>query len=676
MNTPDSNRIPDRGPDRSTDRIADRISDRAAHIELGPPMLDVVVARGRQRDHRRRAAVGITAVVGICAGSIAAISVLSRPADPDRIAAAPTADSTAVTSAASTVPAPSVPAPSVPDGVAPSVDLVASPFVWNRVDPDSSEAINVSTGADSTIAGTGPFVAWSTAPAVSDDYSGVLWRSDDGLRWEQVAAPPPVTGRNVTAANGRFLTYGTSPATSAGRKSDLAIGMSDDGGRTWTTDRLPLDTSDLLAEAGVDSVGVWTTSIAATSDVVLVSAQITANIDLQSKLPAGTFDRPWTSSEAGIEVPEGDTCAEISPTTVSYGTGAPGTVGSDASASTIATACTYRTYTWADLGISARAARTWMHPEVRMLASTDGRTFTEIDPSGILDGATDVRLIALDDSFVASATLLESDGATVTMLFSSADGRAWTEIGVVPMTWTDSFGAVGERLVVTGYDNTASSQVVAVRDEAGTWSTTLLNGFVLPGDGVKASMGVGSIAVGPNGISMIGALFVDQVAEIGGVTLSKNGITVAMSDDSYNHQVIDDATGQVLATVTNDGDPVRSSSNPDLVVGTNGEDGPTFEVRREAGGEVVMTYTFEDLATAVATATRDQHVGPTVFLLHSVDGMSWSRESLDEIAGQPVTGTGGIRLTDSGVIVAANLAAERNPNGTPKQILLIATLAS
>ena len=89
-----------------------------------------------------------------------------------------------------------------------------------------------------------------------------------------------------------------------------------------------------------------------------------------------------------------------------------------------------------------------------------------------------------------------------------------------------------------------------------------------------------------------------------------------------------------------------------------------------------MTYTFEDLATAVATATSDQNIGPKIFLLHSVDGVTWSRDSLDEIAGQPVTGTGGMRLTDSGVIVAANLAGERNPNGTPRQILLIATFAS
>lgn len=89
---------------------------------------------------------------------------------------------------------------------------------------------------------------------------------------------------------------------------------------------------------------------------------------------------------------------------------------------------------------------------------------------------------------------------------------------------------------------------------------------------------------------------------------------------------------------------------------------------------MVADYTYEDLSNAVADATVNvAPTGPELFLLHSADGITWSRESLDEIAGATVTGTGGIRITDTQVIVAALLAGERNPNGTPKQTLLIAT---
>ena len=121
---------------------------------------------------------------------------------------------------------------------------------------------------------------------------------------------------------------------------------------------------------------------------------------------------------------------------------------------------------------------------------------------------------------------------------------------------------------------------------------------------------------------------------------------------------------------------MEASSNPELVTIVYGDQQPVIEVRREAGGDVIATYTYDDLSNAVASATGAQPAGPRIFLMHSRDGVTWSRDALDEIAGEAVTGTGGIRLTDTQVIVAANLAGERNPNGTPKQTLLVATPTS
>ncbi|MCX6521273.1 MAG: hypothetical protein NTZ21_11465 [Actinobacteria bacterium] len=663
---------PHRTPDHQ--HLADRLEHRAGHIDLGPPMLDVVIARGRRRQHRRRTVVGVAAVVGIAGGSVAAVSVLSQPAEPGRIAAAPT-DEPAGTdvAAASTVPGPTVPAGADPV----SAEFVPSPFVWNRVDPDSAEAVSFYMGApDNMVAGSGPFVVWSTAPAVSDDYSGVLWRSDDGLTWEQVATPPALIGRNIAELNGRFLTYGTAPATAAGRRSDLAIGTSDDAGRTWATTVLPLDTSELLAEQGVTSVGVNATSIAATANGVLVSAQVSANVDLASKLPAEVRDLGWDLTESGVRVPTGEGCDPVTATTISFG-GPVGTVTEEASVGTAtptttsAASCDTRIYTWAELGISERAALAMTHPDVRLFFSADGDTFTEIDPVGIDDGATDVRLTTLGDSFAASVNQVNPDGSMSTAVSTSPDGREWTDLGSAPVTWTEGFGAVGDRLVVTGYDITASMQMIAMRDPSGTWTTTPMDSFVLPTDGVKTSMGAGSLAIGPNGISLVGALFVDPVAEIGGVTFSTDGFTIEVDDTSYTQRVIDDSTGAVIATVTGDG-----SSNPELVTMVYGDQQTVIEVRREPGGEVAASYTYDDLSNAVATATGAQPAGPQIFLLHSRDGITWSRDALDDIAGETITGTGGIRVTDTQVIVAALLAGERNPNGTPKQTLLIATPTS
>jgi hypothetical protein len=678
--------------DRIAEQLSARLGGRAGHVDLGPPMLDVVVARGRQRQHRRRTAVGVAAVVGIAAGSIAAVNVLSRPAEPDRIAAAPTNDG-----AAGADPG-AEPSTSAPAGAWPTAaQIVPSPFVWNRVDPDSSEAVSFYMGApDHTMAGSGPFVVWSTAPAVSDNYEGALWRSDDGLAWEQVAAPPSLVGRNIAELNGRFLTYGTAPATSPGRRSDLAVGVSDDDGRTWATASLPLDTSAILAEPGVSSVGVNATSIATTSAGVLVSAQVTAIIDIQSKLPVEARDRSWNYSETGIAVMD-DTCIDdtVPMTTISFAAGLAAEAGAattdtvpasttpiggvpttalDAPSGTVAdgapSSCTYREYTWAELGISARAAAMSIHPEVRMLFSPDGVTFTEFTPTGIDPAATDVRLTAVGDSFAASLTFVDQDGNAATRLLLSADGRTWTDQGAMPISYAEGFGASGDRIVVSGYDVGSSSQVIAVRDPSGTWTTTALQSFVLPSDGVTASMGSGSIAIGPHGISVIGALYVDPVAQVGGVSFSQDGITVEIDDSSYTHRVIDDATGEVLATVTN-----NVSSNPGLVSAQPNSDG-MFEVRREPGGDVVTTYGYDDLNRAVEPTYASQVVFPKLVLLHSTDGVAWSRESLDEIAGAPLTGTGGIRVTDTQVIVAANLAGDRNPNGTAKQTLLVGTFAA
>ena len=660
---------PHRTPDHQ--HLADRLEHRAGHVDLGPPMLDVVVARGRRRQHRRRTAVGMAAVVGIAGGSVAAVAVLSLQAEPDRITAAPTDDPSGTDlAAASTVPGPTN---STPTEVVPA-QFAPSPFVWNRVDPDSAEAVSFYMGApDNTVAGSGPFVVWSTAPAVSDDYSGVLWRSDDGLTWEQVASPPALVGRNVAELNGRFLTYGTAPTTAAGRRSDLAIGTSDDAGRTWATTVLPLDTSDLLAEQGVTSVGVNATSIAATANGVLVSAQVTANVDLMSKLPTDVRGLGWELVESGVRVPTGEGCDPVTASTISFGgpvaTEAP--VDTATPTTTPAPACDTRIFTWAELGISERAAEAMMHPDVRMFFSADGATFTEIDPVGVDDGATDVRLTSLGDSFVASVNQVNPDGSMSAVVSTSPDGRDWTPLSPPPVQWVEGFGAVGDRLVVTGYDYGGTTQVIAVREPSGAWITTAMNSFVLSTDGMKASMGGGSIAIGPNGISVIGALFVDPIAEIGGVTFSVDGFTIEVDDTSYTHRVIDVATGDVLATVS-----MEASSNPELVTIVYGDQQPVIEVRREAGGDVIATYTYDDLSNAVASATGAQPAGPRIFLMHSRDGVTWSRDALDEIAGEAVTGTGGIRLTDTQVIVAANLAGERNPNGTPKQTLLVATPTS
>ena len=94
-----------------------------------------------------------------------------------------------------------------------------------------------------------------------------------------------------------------------------------------------------------------------------------------------------------------------------------------------------------------------------------------------------------------------------------------------------------------------------------------------------------------------------------------------------------------------------------------------YHVRLTEDGDVVATFSEDDV---VLEDPADAGV-PTSLVLHSADGVAWSRESLSDLVGQPVSGTGGIRVTDTQIIVAANLTEPKNADGTSKQVLLLGT---
>lgn len=661
MNTPDLD-------PRSQD-LADRLARRAGSVDLGPPVVDVVIGRGRQRRQRRRTAVGVTAVVGIAGASIVAIAALTRPSDNGSIVAAPTGSDeagTTVESPASSAPPATVAAPADTTPVDP-LALVPSPFVWNRVDPDSSEAVSLFWGgADHGIAGDGPFVAWSTAPGRTEDYRPTLWRSEDGQRWQQIETDPDFVARNIAEYNGTFLTFGTSPATAAERQSDLSIGTSTDGGLTWQRSVLPLDTTDLAQEPGVQGVGVTATSMATSTAGVLLSAQVNAIVGLDTLLPPEYRNAAWNLSDDGIEVPTDAACQSTATSVVVGGVASTVAAGTD----TTAAACEVTLFTWAELGISERAAAAVMRPELQLFFSSDGTNFQQIEsPTGFDVNWTYARLTSFGDGFAA----LVNDANGRSRLLSTADGRSWTDLGEVPLDSPESIDEWGGQLVLTGWGAVFGGRsLIAVRDAAGNWATTDLRSFLQPGDGVLPTLGTSHLAVGPTGITIIGWLTADPVAEIGGVSVPLDGgVSVQVADTSLSHLVYG-PDGALLAEVT-----FEQSSAPDLVTPIRDDTyGVRWEVRTDAGGPVVATYSADELQRAVSDSGAYDEYRSQLLVLHSSDGVSWSRESLDEVVGAKVAGSGGIRLAGNQVIVAANLVDDPNPDGTPKQVLMIGTPSS
>jgi hypothetical protein len=205
--------------------------------------------------------------------------------------------------------------------------------------------------------------------------------------------------------------------------------------------------------------------------------------------------------------------------------------------------------------------------------------------------------------------------------------------------------------------------MVAIRNSDGSWTTALLDDLSSPPDGVKTSFGNTAVAVGPTGITVVAVQYIDAVAQAGGAELSRDGIIMRAEDGNGEFSFIEESTGTTLASTSG---RIPSTDLVSLDPNTGG-----YEVRLESGGDVVATFTADEMFTRMNDITM-AGPQPTTSVFHSTDGIAWSRESLNELAGQQV-GSAGVRLTDTQILVAATLRDQTAADGTPKQIILVGT---
>lgn len=660
-----------------------RLQRHADSVEVPVVGVQSVIGRGRQRQHRRRTATGVLAVAGVSVGVVGAVQVLSRPEARGRIVAG-VEDGTAATVART-------PADEVAGTVAPApVTEVPSNFVWNVVTPNSAEAVGLMAGP---VVGDGPYLVWSSQPGRSDRFSSVLWRSDDGQSWAE-ATQPPVTGRSLAAYDGRFFSFGTT-AQSDGTVG-AAVAMSDDSGSNWSAASLPIDTTTLRADPLVRSVDVGTVAFAAGPAGVLIATRVTPQIDWTSVLPAEALQRGIQLTATGVDVMEGSPCSfdtivpmttvvsgtapPVEASTTSIGGGSepvatsttavvetPTTVQTYSTESAEGSACSdvllpAQTYTWEQLGVSPAVAEALGGSIRFFLSADDGATFEEVaGPAGMVPSA-DVRLVATPTGFAAWSAVYGMNTAEATM-WSSPDGRSWTQLGAAPVAYAESLLAWGDRLVLTGQGDNGGGTLVAVSDASGGWTTTDLRGLVRPTDGVSATISGSGTVVGPLGISLTGWLQVDPIAEAGGVETTRDGITVRAEDSSGTYIFLDAATGTELGRLAD------GRGTTDLVTAPN-DDAGGFDVRLTPDADPV-TFTWEQLSAELLDPFYRTTRPMVSLLLHSADGVTWSRDSLDDAAGEPVTLGSGVRTVGSQLVVATT----RPNDGTtvPQQLLLVAT---
>jgi hypothetical protein len=206
--------------------------------------------------------------------------------------------------------------------------------------------------------------------------------------------------------------------------------------------------------------------------------------------------------------------------------------------------------------------------------------------------------------------------------------------------------------------------LVAVGTPDGDWTVTSLSGLLGPDDGVKPWLGVGpNVVADGTGITITGWVSRDWVAEVGGVETVKGGVTMR-ADDQNGYRFLDTATGTELGSFIN-----GVTAGPV----TQAENGLTVQ---PADSDPV-TFSWDELNVVYTQALEQSGIDPTVgvmpdgVVMHSVDGVSWSIERGDELAGSDVGFSGWLRGTGSQVIVA--MIRPTTPGGVPQQVLLVGT---
>jgi hypothetical protein len=664
---------------RTHQHLADRLSAEASSIGIADTPVEVVVARGRQRQHRRRTAVGLAAVVAIAGTAIGSVAVLTRPASPEAIgsddslapdtAAPPVSDGSVIAPQTTAGGGPVTVAP--PDTAVPPVAKVPSNMVWNVVEPNSAEALGMTFGP---AVGDGPYLAWSTQPATAgadQPYVPTLWRSDDAVSWQQVQAAPPVSGQMpMLAAQGdRFLTFGTAVAASGDVEARFA--SSDDGAASWSSVTLPLGIDTLRADPTVRNVAVNPASIVTSDAAVVLAVNVNPVIDVERLLGSKVF-LPYNFTEDGVEVfgtcsNEGFIYDTVVPTTVS----GPALENGAATMATVSAPSTcddslVGLHPWDELGVAPATVDALFSP-TRLLVSTDGASFTEVDlPGAKTEGYTQIQLATYADGFALTITRSPFDnGGTQTTMYVSPDGRAWREVGAPPFFNITSLTGFGDRLVMVGTsDVNGMIPLVAVGTPDGDWTVTSLSGLLGPDDGVKPWLGVGpNVVADGTGITITGWVSRDWVAEVGGVETVKGGVTMR-ADDQNGYRFLDTATGTELGSFIN-----GVTAGPV----TQAENGLTVQ---PADSDPV-TFSWDELNVVYTQALEQSGIDPTVgvmpegVVMHSVDGVSWSIERGDELAGSDVGFSGWLRGTGSQVIVA--MIRPTTPGGVPQQVLLVGT---
>ena len=671
--------------DEHTDPVADILRGATSQLDVPTVGLAAVRSRGARLRRRRRAAVAGTCAVLLVAG--AALTVQRLSATPERSTAPASTSATDLTTdtrtpdtgVASSTPTVSTATATTEAGqgvVGEPVERVDPAFVWNLVVPGSAEAIG-SLQWGIGVTEEAPYLAWSTAPGPSTDgnYQPTLYRSDDGIHWAPASngsfTEPEVSRRGLAAQGDTLFAFGTAAATAAipkGGAGDAVVDISTDQGASWEHQVLPIDLRGLAATDGVMSVGL-SGGMAAADGVVVVVAQpyVTWEAQGQRELAVtsqGAYTITYPTCEdcvtettmAGIgaappaTVPEPSTPSPSAPETATGDTAPAETMPADTAPA--ATGDTLPIISelipLSELGIDPASVEATRTP--RAFFSTDGATFTEASfpelPAELFANGGDVRVFAAAGQFYMTLSANTFDPSLAygysggQLVYRSADGSAWEQVGeLTSPAVQELLGVLPDGTMVGRSYSPNGSAVITTSVDGVTWQAHDLSPLIEPDDGAIVSIDLWAITVDDEGITAIGNVSNDPIAEAGGRSIERDGVRLEIQSSrnsflrAYDADTGDELPQQRLS--------YTNSGSIEVLAG-DGSVRATF-----TGEEQQQLYGFQDGGRL------------TKVLLHSDDGMRWSRENLADLTGSTEAGPGFIQQHDGKVLITLVDPAQR-----------------
>jgi len=614
-------------------RLTDHLQARARMIDVIDKGVEMTIEAGQRKRRRRMvmmagaasvvAALGVGAVVVVQGGGDDQLHPVGSPSGFGAMPELP-------------------PATTTEDGMAWSVEALA-------IEPDGGRVGRMNWWGGSN--GAVPYVLGTAPQAEGAVGQQQLFNTADGLTYEAVGESfdPWITELDGVAG-GPVYALGTVPTADG---FGFAVGITEDGGATWSQEMLPVDADAIRRETG----GFTTMG----QDVVVGSGIVLAAVLPYSSnvqpLVIDGVDTTWGTNVTGegVEVfgppadmevlamelcPAGWPLIEGPPRAVPGDAGAPSTAFIPSDPSQKFWHCESPDGAAADLWVDSRqvhgevaqvvpiAATGWsedtllaMQGRLRVFRRTGGQ-WNEVDLPG--DPTWDSRsfsgasLLWTGDQFILRLPSVEAGSSG---LYASRDGLSWTELSAPPGTEAMALSALPNgRLLLTGQ---YGRELAAFVGDGTSWTGRSLMD-VLQLDRAWG-IGAGTVVAGPNGVSML-VTAAPSLLQTRPLTVEHGSFTLRLYDSGLE---LYDRDGVLLDATGPGGQSVAGLLQFDETGGgviVVDETGRTVE--RFSGSELGTVW---DAYYATPEAQNFATNTGAYWVLDTVDGEHWSIQLLDGV---------------------------------------------